>query len=97
VNLIEREELSNVILCGHSHGGAVISDAADRIPNEISALVYLETFVLDHGQTLYETVSASMRDAQLESTKRIGDGWKIPPIAGEIFPINAKVLAWMNN
>src|SRR5438128_9540659 len=31
VNLIRWEELSDVVLCGHSYGGAVISGAADRI------------------------------------------------------------------
>src|SRR5581483_4954661 len=38
-NLIRWEELSNVILCGHSYGGAVISGVADRVPEHIAALV----------------------------------------------------------
>ena len=80
VNLIKWEELSDVILCGHSYGGAVISGTADRIANKISALVYLDAFVLDNGQTLNETVPAPMRDAQIEGAKLVGDGWKIPPI-----------------
>jgi hypothetical protein len=33
VNLIRWEELSNVVLCGHSYGGAVIAGAADRVPS----------------------------------------------------------------
>ncbi len=57
VNLIKWEELSDVILCGHSYGGAVISGAADRITDKISALVYLDAFVLDNGQTLNENRS----------------------------------------
>ncbi len=93
VNLIKWEELSDVILCGHSYGGAVISGAADRITDKISALVYLDAFVLDNGQTLNETVPAPMRDAQIEGAKQIGDGWKIPPIPGEIFQVNSKDLA----
>jgi pimeloyl-ACP methyl ester carboxylesterase len=97
LNLIKWEELSDVILCGHSYGGAVISGAADRIANKISALVYVDAFVLDNGQTLNETVPAPMRDAQIEGAKQIGDGWKIPPIPGEIFQVNAKDLAWMNS
>jgi pimeloyl-ACP methyl ester carboxylesterase len=97
VNLIRWEELSGVILCGHSYGGAVISGAADRIANKISALVYLDAFVLDNGQTLNETVPAPMRDAQIEGAKLFGDGWKIPPIPGEIFQVNSQDLAWMNS
>ncbi len=45
-NLMLWEELSEVVLCGHSYGGAVISGVADRIPDRISALVYLDAFVL---------------------------------------------------
>src|SRR6185437_2887529 len=44
VNLIRWEELSNVVLCGHSYGGAVISGVADRIPERIGALIYLDAF-----------------------------------------------------
>jgi pimeloyl-ACP methyl ester carboxylesterase len=44
-NLIRWEELSDVILCGHSYGGFVISGAADRVPDRIRALVYLDAFV----------------------------------------------------
>src|SRR5579871_2463091 len=42
VNLIRWEELSEVILCGHSYGGCVISGAAGHIPERIGALVYLD-------------------------------------------------------
>jgi pimeloyl-ACP methyl ester carboxylesterase len=38
VNLIQWEELSDVVLCGHSYGGPVISGVADRIPDRIGAL-----------------------------------------------------------
>jgi len=50
VNLIKWEELSDVVLCGHSYGGCVISGVADRVPDRIGALVYLDAFVLKDGQ-----------------------------------------------
>ena len=46
VNLIRWEELSDVVLCGHSYAGAVISGVADRIPERIRSLVYLDAFLL---------------------------------------------------
>jgi pimeloyl-ACP methyl ester carboxylesterase len=49
-NLILWEELSDVVLCGHSYGGAVIRGVADRISDRIGALVYLDAFVLQNGQ-----------------------------------------------
>src|SRR5258708_37093483 len=45
VNLVRWEELSNVILCGHSYGGFVINGVPDQIPDQIRALVYLDAFV----------------------------------------------------
>jgi len=47
VNLIRWEELSDVVLCGHSYGGCVVSGVADRVPNPIGALVYLDAFLLE--------------------------------------------------
>ena len=39
VNLIRWEELTDVVLCGHSYGGCVVSGVADRLPDRIRALV----------------------------------------------------------
>ena len=45
VNLLRWEELSDVVLCGHSYGGSVITGVADRIPERIRSQVYLDAFV----------------------------------------------------
>ena len=39
-----------VVLAGHSYGGTVISEAADRSPN-VKALVYVASFLLDVGES----------------------------------------------
>jgi len=54
VNLIRWEELSHVVVCGHSYGGCIISGVADRVPDQISALVYLDAFVLEDDESLYD-------------------------------------------
>ncbi len=96
VNLIRWEELTDVVLCGHSYGGCVISGVADRIPDRIGALVYLDAFVLENGQSLHDTLPAPMRDAQLEQALHTGEGWKVPPIPAEAFQVNAQDLDWVN-
>jgi pimeloyl-ACP methyl ester carboxylesterase len=96
VNLIRWEELWDVVLCGHSYGGCVISGVADRIPDRIGALVYLDAFVLENGQSLHDTLPPPMRDAQLEQTLLSGEGWKVPPIPAEAFHVNAQDLDWVN-
>jgi pimeloyl-ACP methyl ester carboxylesterase len=96
VNLIRWEELSDVVLCGHSYGGCVISGVADRIPDRIGALVYLDAFVLENGQSLHATLPPPMRDAQLERALQSGEDWKVPPIPAEAFQVNAQDLDWVN-
>ena len=75
MNLIRWEELSNVVLCGHSYGGAVVSGVADRVPERIGALVYLDAFHLDDGRSVHDEVPPGQRDMQLEvdSTGRAGN------------------------
>lgn len=42
INLIEFEDLHNVVLLGHSYAGLVVTGVADRVPDRISKLVYLQ-------------------------------------------------------
>src|ERR1700720_1352150 len=51
VNVIEAEELSNVILVGHSFGGHAISGVAGAMPEKISHLVYLDSLMVEGGKT----------------------------------------------
>ncbi len=96
VNLIRWEELSNVVLCGHSYGGIVVRGAADRVPERIGALVYLVSFVPEDGQSLHDTLPPEQQHAQREAAKSHGDGWKVPPIPAAAFHVNAKDAAWMD-
>jgi pimeloyl-ACP methyl ester carboxylesterase len=97
VNLMRWEELSNVVLCGHSYGGAVISGVVDRVPDRIGALVYLDAFVLEDGRSLHDDLPSDQRKAQLEGVRLHGEGWKVPPIPAAVFNVNAKDAAWMDH
>ncbi len=95
-NLIRWEELSNVVLCGHSYAGCVISGVADRIADRIGALVYLDAFVLEDGQCLNDALPPAMRSARLELAKKVGEGWKLPPTPAETFNVNTADRDWVN-
>jgi pimeloyl-ACP methyl ester carboxylesterase len=61
-NLIKWEELSGVVLVGHSYGGMVISGVAEKVPEgAIRSIVYLDAFVPGNGQSLADL--AAPRDA----------------------------------
>ena len=52
VELLDSQDLTNVVLCGHSYGGAVITLVVDKIPQRIGSIVYLDAFVPRSGDSI---------------------------------------------
>jgi pimeloyl-ACP methyl ester carboxylesterase len=50
--LLHYEDLTDVILAGHSYGGMVITGAADRAADRVQRLVYLDAANPEDGQSL---------------------------------------------
>ena len=59
VAFLEDEDLRDVRLVGHSYGGMVISGVADRVPERMRRIVYVNAFVPLDGQCLNDLVPAS--------------------------------------
>lgn len=101
VGCFEAEELSDVILCGHSYGGMVITGVADRLGDRIRALVYLDAFVPEDGQSLNgllptalpPEVAAGFLGAFRGSA---ADGGRMAPIPAETFGIKPENRAWVD-
>ncbi len=55
--LIVENHLQDIILVGHSYGGFVITGVADRIPERIHSLVYLDSALPDPGQSLMDILN----------------------------------------
>jgi pimeloyl-ACP methyl ester carboxylesterase len=96
VNLIRWEELDDIVLCGHSYAGCVITGVADRMPERVRALVYLDAFVLEDGQSLHDALSPRARAAQVDGANASGDGWRVPPIPAAYFNVNEADRAWVD-
>ena len=79
VNVLFYEDLHDVVLVGHSYGGMVITGVADRAPERLAHLVYLDAAVPADGQALADQVGPERRRELLERAAREGDGWQIPP------------------
>jgi pimeloyl-ACP methyl ester carboxylesterase len=52
VGEIRFKDLSNIVLCGHSYGGMVITGVAERYADRIASIVYLDAFWPRDGQSL---------------------------------------------
>ncbi|QFZ18360.1 alpha/beta fold hydrolase [Saccharothrix syringae] len=78
VGLITGEDLSDVVLVGHSYAGLVISSAANEVPDRIAHLVYLDAMVPEDGETAIDVQPVTKELIDLAA--RDGDGWRIPPL-----------------
>lgn len=65
LSLFEREHLENAFLCGHSYGGMVISGVAEKIPDRIQNLVFIDAVVPENGTCMNDYVFP---------------GWKLIPV-----------------
>jgi len=73
------EDLRDVVLVGHSYGGMVITGVADRAPERLARLVYLDAFVPRDGESLFDLVPHENRAAMRARAAAEGDGWRLPP------------------
>jgi pimeloyl-ACP methyl ester carboxylesterase len=102
VGCLQAEELSDVILCGHSYGGMVITGVADRLPQKIRTLVYLDAFVPEHGESLIgllpvalgAEVAAGFLGA-FRGTALEGHSGLMAPIPAEAFNIKIENRPWV--
>jgi pimeloyl-ACP methyl ester carboxylesterase len=74
IGVIEDEDLSDIVLVGHSYGGMVITGVADRVPEKVASLVYLDAFVPENGQSLFNGLPPDQR-----LTTVPGKGWLVAP------------------
>jgi pimeloyl-ACP methyl ester carboxylesterase len=96
INTIEAEELGNIILCGHSYGGMVISGVASAIPSKIASIVYLDAFLPNDNQSLMDVsgdVAAIQR--RVAEASQLG-GIALPPVPAAVFGVNEKDRAWVD-
>jgi pimeloyl-ACP methyl ester carboxylesterase len=96
VNLLRWEDLSDVILCGHSYGGNVITGVADQAPERIRTVVYVDAFVPEDGECVFDLLSPRRAQQMRLQAQTVGAGWSVPPIPSERFNVNLGDAAWVN-
>jgi pimeloyl-ACP methyl ester carboxylesterase len=70
-------DVSSAVLVGHSYGGMVITGVADRLPDRVDALVFLDALVPRDGESCWELVN----DEEREWYIGVDDtGYGVPPM-----------------
>jgi len=93
-NVLKWENLSDVVLCGHSYGGMVITGVADAMPERIGSLVYLDAFVPADGKAVWDYFLPERREAVIQGA--LASGGRTPPAPAERFNVNPADRAWVD-
>jgi len=78
VNVLDFNTLEDVVLVGHSYAGTVVTGAADRRPERLNAVVYLDTSPLPDGTAITDLQSPEQREHQRRAVQEVGEGWRWP-------------------
>jgi pimeloyl-ACP methyl ester carboxylesterase len=98
VNLTEFEDLRDVVLVGHSYAGIVVTGVADRVPECIAQLVYLDSGPAPDGVSFLDTQPPGIREYTERQVVEHGDGWLIPVPSWEEFEnVNGASLEGLGN
>jgi pimeloyl-ACP methyl ester carboxylesterase len=95
VNVIRWEDLDDVILCGHSYGGWIISGVAEHVLPRIASIIFLDAFMPANGQQGLDLNSPQAREAVLTA---IREG-KVsrPPVSAAYYGVNEADRAWVDS
>ncbi len=93
VAVLETEDLTDVVLIGHSYGGMVATGVADRARGRIKQLIYLDAFAPKDGQSVFDLQQPEALERMRKGAATSGDGWRIPsgPMPPDTSPED---LAW---
>ena len=93
-NVLKWEGLSNVVLCGHSYGGLVVSGVAEQMGSAIGSIVFLDAFVPENSDSMAALTSGAVRD-NLKIAAERGD-LGVPARSAAAFLVNEKDQAWVD-
>ncbi|QWW72451.1 alpha/beta fold hydrolase [Rhizobium sp. WYJ-E13] len=63
-----------VVLVGHSRGGALISEVAERVPQRVQLLIYLAAFILPSGKSVFDLAATGSNAAAITAAFREAGG-----------------------
>jgi len=95
VNVMKWEQLGDVVLCGHSYGGFVISGVAEQMISAIRSIVFLDAFVPLDGESPQSLTSAAVQEGVRAALQRGDLG--MAPRSAEAFGVNPADRAWVDS
>jgi pimeloyl-ACP methyl ester carboxylesterase len=93
---LEWEDLSDVILVGHSYAGMVITAVADRMPDRIAHLFYVDAVIPEDGKAIVDLIPPEMAASVRAAAAANDDPTRMPPAPPEALGItDPGDVAWV--
>ncbi|MCP5144007.1 MAG: alpha/beta hydrolase [Gammaproteobacteria bacterium] len=86
---VEQAGIDRFVLVGHSYGGMVITGVATNLGARIDALVYLDAFVPEDGDALWDLASDFERKHYIDAQRDAHQDWSRPCRSFKTRSVNA--------
>src|SRR3990172_8565549 len=93
-NVLRWESLEDIVLCGHSYGGFVVTGVADAMSERIRSIVYLDAFLPENGKALWDYTEPKRQYFADGAGDNAG---RMPPIPCEEFNVNPADRDWVKS
>lgn len=93
-NTIEAGELQDVVLAVHSYAGMLGTAVADRMPQRLKHLVYVDAVIPRPGESWSSTHASATREARLAAAQASPD-YSFPAPDPSVFGLEGEAYAWV--
>jgi pimeloyl-ACP methyl ester carboxylesterase len=87
IQVLEYENLNKVMLVGHSYGGLVIGGVAQRVPERIRRLVYLDAYIPQDNKSAFDIIPGLETMYEERTLKAQGREWLVASYTPEEFGV----------
>ncbi len=95
-NVLRFEDLQEVTLVGHSFGGLAISGVADRMPERVRRLIYLDSLLVQPGQRPLDILPPQVAQERTELAAQSSGGLSLPAPPPAAFGVtDPEAAAWL--
>jgi len=93
--LLFYEDIHDAVLVGHSYSGMVITGVAQRVPERLSRLIYLDAYVPEPGESRWDLLPPEVVGIERSNVDPHGGTGPKPPVALFV-PDDPPLAAWID-